>query len=106
VCVDKRLADIQAEVARNERYFDMYKQVQAMGEGWAELKKKVEALPVDADFAQNAFAAHAPEYGRLCAFMRDLGDASGMARRPAPAGEGCAQPRRVCGVARQSEASG
>lgn len=35
-------------------------------------------LPLNADFAQKAFAAHAMEYGRLYAFMRDMGDRSGV----------------------------
>jgi methyl-accepting chemotaxis protein len=77
--VDKKLAEIEAEVARIKPLFDMSKQTQGLRDGWAELQKKVEALPLGADFAQKAFAAHGPEYGRLYGFMRDMGDASGMA---------------------------
>ena len=77
--VDRKLAEIEAEVARATPYFDMSKQVKGLREGWTELQNKVDALPLGPDFAQKAFAAHAPEYGRLYAFMRDMGDLSGMA---------------------------
>jgi methyl-accepting chemotaxis protein len=80
--VDKKLAELDAAVARNRGHFDLSRQLLATREGWNALKSKVEALPVDADFAQKAFAAHAPEYGRLYTFMRDLGDASGMSLEP------------------------
>jgi methyl-accepting chemotaxis protein len=77
--VDHKLAEIEAEVQRIKPLFDMSKEVEGLRNGWLELQKKVDALPVDRDFAQKAFAAHAPEYGRLYAFMRDMGDRSGMA---------------------------
>ena len=82
VVVERKLAEIEAEVARIQPLFDMTKEAQGLRSGWTELKKKVEALPLDADYAQKAFAAHAPEYGRLYAFMRDMGDRSGMALEP------------------------
>lgn len=77
--VDKKLSEIEAEIERVKPMFDMGKEVKAIREGWTELQKKVDGLPVDGEFAQKAFAAHAPEYGRLYAFMRDMGDRSGMA---------------------------
>ena len=39
-------------------------------------------MPVDAEFASRAFAAHAPEYARLYAFLRDVGNKSRMALDP------------------------
>ena len=77
--VNKKLAQIEAEVQRYQPLFDMGKEVRGLRDGWTELQRKVEALPIDRDFAQKAFAAHGPEYGRLYAFMRDMGDRSGMA---------------------------
>ncbi len=77
--VDRKLAEIEAEVARVKPFFDLSKEVNGLRGGWLELQKKVDALPVDGDFAKKAFAAHGPEYGRLYAFMRDMGDRSGMA---------------------------
>ena len=80
--VDKKLAEIEAAVEHVKPQFDMSKEVKGMRDGWAELQQKVDALPVDADFSQKAFAAHAPEYGRLYAFMREMGDRSGMSLEP------------------------
>jgi len=77
--IDKKLAEIEAEVNQIKPLFDMTTEVKGMRDGWLELQKKVEALPLDGEFAQKAFAAHAPEYGRLYAFMREMGDRSGMA---------------------------
>ncbi len=77
--VEHKLVEIEGEVERVKPFFDMSKEVKGLRDGWQELQKKVDALPVDRDFAQKAFAAHAPEYGRLYAFMRDMGDSSGMA---------------------------
>ena len=77
--VDRKLAEIEAEVAHVKPFFDLSKEVSGLRDGWLELQKKVDALPVDGDFAKKAFAAHGPEYGRLYAFMRDMGDRSGMA---------------------------
>ncbi|WP_310740122.1 methyl-accepting chemotaxis protein [Aquincola tertiaricarbonis] len=77
--VERTLTEIETQVAQALPLFDMRKDVQGLREGWVELQKKVEALPLDAEFAPKAFAAHAPEYGRLYAFMREMGDRSGMA---------------------------
>jgi methyl-accepting chemotaxis protein len=80
--IDRKLAQIEEEVQRSKPWFDMTTQVKGMRDGWAELQKKVEALPVNQEFAQKAFAAHAPEYGRLYGFMREMGDKSGMSLEP------------------------
>ncbi len=80
--VDKKLSEIEAAIERVKPIFDMSKEVSALREGWVELQKKVNALPVDGEFSQKAFAAHAPEYGRLYAFMREMGDRSGMSLEP------------------------
>jgi methyl-accepting chemotaxis protein len=80
--VDKTLAKIEARVAAQQRYYDMRKETEGLQQGWKELQGKIAALPADADFAQKAFAAHAPEYARLYAFMRDLGNRSGLAQDP------------------------
>jgi methyl-accepting chemotaxis protein len=80
--VDKKLSEIEAMFERVKPIFDMSKEVSALREGWVELQKKVNALPVDGEFSQKAFAAHAPEYGRLYAFMREMGDRSGMSLEP------------------------
>lgn len=77
--VEKKLVEIEAEVARLKPQFDMEKEAQGLREGWTKLKKTVDELPLGPEFSQKAFAAHAPEYGRLYAFMRDMGDRSGMA---------------------------
>lgn len=77
--VDKKLAEIEAAVERVKPQFDMSKEVKGIRDGWVELQKTVDALPVDAEFPQKAFAAHAPEYGRLYGFIREMGDRSGMA---------------------------
>ncbi len=80
--VDKTLAKIEARVAAQQRYYDMRKETEGLQQGWKELQGKIAALPADAEFAQKAFAAHAPEYARLYAFMRDLGNRSGLAQDP------------------------
>jgi methyl-accepting chemotaxis protein len=80
--IEKTLAQIEAEVGRAQPLFDMTKEVKGLRQGWEELQKKVDALAVDRDFAQKGFAAHAPEYGRLYAFMKDLGNKSRMALDP------------------------
>ena len=80
--VDRQLGQIDAAVQAAVPLFDMRTEAAGLREGWAELQKKVQALPADAEFAQKAFAAHAPEYGRLYAFMRDLGNKSGLAQDP------------------------
>ncbi len=41
---------------------------------------RINAQPADAEFPQKALSAHAPEYGRLCAFMRDMGNKPGLAQ--------------------------
>jgi len=76
--VDRKLAEIEQGVAQAAPLFDMQEGTRGLRTGWQELQQKVEALPLGADFAQKAFAAHAPEYGRLYAFMREMGDRSGV----------------------------
>ena len=80
--VDAVLKRIEDGVKSSSRWFDMSKELKGLQDGWAELQKKVDALPLDADFPQKAFGAHAPEYGRLYAFMRDMGNKSRMALDP------------------------
>jgi methyl-accepting chemotaxis protein len=80
--VDKVLATLGGHVATALPYFDMHKELEGMKSGWTELQSKIAALPADGDFAPKAFAAHAPEYGRLYAFMRDLGNKSGLVQDP------------------------
>ena len=80
--VNAVLKRIEDGVAKATPWFDMSKELKGLQDGWAELQRKVEALPLDAEFAQKAFAAHAPEYGRLYAFMRDMGNKSRMALDP------------------------
>ncbi len=80
--VDKKLLEIESAVAHVKPMFDMGKEIKGIRDGWLELQKNINALPVDDQFAQKAFAAHAPEYGRLYAFMRDMGDLSGMILEP------------------------
>ncbi len=80
--VNAVLKRIEDGVKASAPWFDMGKELKGLQDGWAELQKKVEALPLDADFPQKAFAAHAPEYGRLYAFMRDMGNKSRMALDP------------------------
>ena len=80
--VNRKLAEIESHVAEAQRWFDMSKETAGLRTGWTELQSKIAALPQDAEFAQKAFAAHAPEYGRLYAFMRDMGNKSGLAQDP------------------------
>ena len=80
--VTRKLGDIQAQVTAARSWFDMTKEADGLKTGWTELQSKIAAMPVDAEFAQKAFAAHAPEYGRLYAFMRDMGNKSGLAQDP------------------------
>jgi len=80
--VEAVLKRIEGGVQAATPWFDMGKEFKGLQDGWAELQKKVEALPLDADFPQKAFAAHAPEYGRLYAFMRNMGNKSRMALDP------------------------
>jgi methyl-accepting chemotaxis protein len=80
--IDKTLAQIEEDVTKSKRFFDMSLETKGLRDGWTELQKKVEALTVDRDFAQKSFVAHAPEYDRLYAFMRDLGNKSHMALDP------------------------
>ena len=82
VVIEGVLARIEAQVAAGSPWFDMAREAQGLRQGWEQLQKKVDALPVDADFAARGFAAHAPEYARLYAFMRDLGNRSHMALDP------------------------
>ena len=80
--VNRTLAAIDKHVEASTAHFDMRKETAGLKTGWSELQAKMSALPADAEFAQKAFAAHAPEYGRLYAFMRDLGNRSGLAQDP------------------------
>ncbi|MEJ8840509.1 methyl-accepting chemotaxis protein [Ramlibacter sp. AN1133] len=80
--IDKVLARIEEHVAAARPLYDMSTETKGLRQGWEELQKKVEALPVDREFAARGFAAHAPEYGRLYAFMKDLGNRSRMALDP------------------------
>ncbi len=76
--VERKLTEIEQAVVQAQPWFDMQEPTRGLRTGWQELQKNVDALPLNADFAQKAFAAHAPEYGRLYAFMRDMGDRSGV----------------------------
>ena len=80
--IEKVLAGIERQVAAARPLYDMAAETKGLRQGWEELQKKVEALPVDREFAARGFAAHAPEYARLYAFMRDLGNRSRMALDP------------------------
>ena len=80
--VDGVLKRIEDAVKSAAPKFDMAKETQELRAGWVELQKKVDALPVDKDFAQKAFAAHGSEYPRLYAFMRDMGNKSKMVLEP------------------------
>jgi methyl-accepting chemotaxis protein len=76
------LGKIERQVADARPLFDMSRESAGLRQGWGELQKKIDAMPLDKDYAANGFAAHAPEYGRLYAFMRDLGNKSRMALDP------------------------
>ncbi len=80
--VDRQLARIDQQVKDALPFFDMSKEFAGLQNGWKELQAKINALPADAEFPQKAFSAHAPEYGRLYAFMRDMGNKSGLAQDP------------------------
>ena len=80
--VNKQLERIEASVAQAKPHFDMSTGLAGLRKGWTDLQANVAALPMDAEFPAKAFAAHAPEYGRLYAFMRDMGNASGLAQDP------------------------
>ncbi|HEX7888575.1 MAG TPA: methyl-accepting chemotaxis protein [Ramlibacter sp.] len=80
--INKVLARIEAQAAEAKPLFDMGPEVRGLRQGWEELQKKVAAHPVDTRFAPDMFVAHALEYTRMYAFMRDLGDKSGMALDP------------------------
>jgi methyl-accepting chemotaxis protein len=80
--IDKKLKEIEASVKAAQPRFDMSKEVVGLREGWEQLKSTIASLPADATFPQRAFEAHAPEYTRLYAFMRDLGNRSGLAQDP------------------------
>ncbi len=78
--VDRQLQELTDHVQQSKKYFDMEDDLQEVKKGWGELKSKIQALPLNAEFPQNAFAAHAPEYSRLYNFMRELGKESGLAQ--------------------------
>ncbi len=80
--VDRQLAKIDQQVKDALPFFDMTKEFAGLQNGWKELQAKINVLPADAEFPQKAFSAHAPEYGRLYAFMRDMGNKSGLAQDP------------------------
>jgi len=80
--VNKQLERIEASVAQARPFFDMSTGLAGLRKGWTDLQANVAALPMDAEFPAKAFAAHAPEYGRLYGFMRDMGNASGLAQDP------------------------
>ena len=80
--VNQQLERIEASVAQAKPHFDMSTGLAGLRKGWTDLQANVAALPMDAEFPAKAFAAHAPEYGRLYAFMRDMGNASGLAQDP------------------------
>jgi methyl-accepting chemotaxis protein len=80
--VDRQLARIDQQVKDALPFFDMTKEFAGLQNGWKELQAKINALPADTEFPQKAFSAHAPEYGRLYAFMRDMGNKSGLAQDP------------------------
>jgi methyl-accepting chemotaxis protein len=80
--VNQQLARIEASVAQAQPYFDMSTGLAGLRKGWTDLQANVAALPMDAEFPAKAFAAHAPEYGRLYGFMRDMGNVSGLAQDP------------------------
>ncbi len=80
--VNKQLERIEASVAQAQPFFDMSTGLAGLRKGWTDLQANVAALPMDAEFPAKAFAAHAPEYGRLYGFMRDMGNASGLAQDP------------------------
>jgi len=80
--VEAVLARIEQQVGAAGARYDMAVETRSLRQGWQELQKNVGALPVDAEFPARAFAAHAPEYARLYAFMRELGNKSRMALDP------------------------
>ncbi len=77
--VEATLQRLEAKVAAGSDVFDMAKPTRGLREGWERLQKELAALPLDADFTKKAFAAHAPEYGRLYEYLRLLHGASAMA---------------------------
>ncbi len=76
------LARLDADVQAAHASFDLAKGASGLRNGWNELHARVAALPLDAEFAQQAFSAHGKEFDRLYALMRDLGDVSGMSLEP------------------------
>ncbi|MEF7612675.1 methyl-accepting chemotaxis protein [Aquincola sp. MAHUQ-54] len=78
--VERQLAVLGAHVESARPQVDMREELHGLQQGWKALRQAVQALPPDAGFPQKAFAAHAPEYSRLYAFMRDLGKKSGLSQ--------------------------
>jgi methyl-accepting chemotaxis protein len=79
---ESKLSSIEKDVAAVRGDVDMSAETAGLRAGWRELQAKVVALPADADFASGAFAAHAPEFSRIYAFLRDLGNKSGLSEDP------------------------
>ena len=84
VAAEQKIADIERDVALARPMFDMSTEASGLKDGWSALQNKIQALPADSEFAQKAFAAHAPEYARIYAFLRDLGNKSGLSQDPDP----------------------
>jgi methyl-accepting chemotaxis protein len=82
VVLDGILARLDRQVAEARPHFDMAPEAQGLRQGWDQLRQKLADTPVDSAFAARGFPLHAPEYERLYAFMRDLGDRSRMALDP------------------------
>ena len=80
--VNQQLTSLETQVEAAKPWFDMGPEMAGIHRGWSDLQIGVEALPQDDQFPQKAFAAHAPEYARLYAFMRDLGNRSGLSQDP------------------------
>jgi methyl-accepting chemotaxis protein len=79
---DKVLAQLKEDAGRYPSLVKTDATLKEMQGGWQELQSKVQGLPVDKDFRQKAFAAHGKEFDRIYAFMRDLGDQTGMSLEP------------------------
>jgi methyl-accepting chemotaxis protein len=78
--VEATLKRLEARIAEGRGSFQVDKSARGLREGWERLQKDLAALPLDADYTKKAFAAHAPEYGRLYDFLRELHSASAMAK--------------------------
>ena len=79
---DEKMADVQRDVLAAVPLFDMTAEATELKSGWSDVQNQIQALSANPDFAQKAFAAHAPEYARVYAFLRDLGNKSGLSQDP------------------------